>query len=970
MKKFYYLLIFVFISNFSFSQNEFITTWEVTNFDLNVFINVESNLYNYNYSVDFGDGVVINNLTDVYTHTYSSAGIYTIVVTGIYPYIRLSSSKLKSVEQWGDNQWESMEFMFSNSTNMILNANDTPNLSQVTNMTAMFNNCSSFNQSIDNWDVSNVTNMSNMFSNCSSFNQSINNWDVSNVTDMSNMFSYCHSFNQPLNNWDVSSVNEMGSMFANASLFNQSIDVWDVSNVTDMNSMFIICPIFNQPLNSWNVSNVTNMVGMFAGASSFNQSIDNWDVSNVINMDSMFSNCTLFNQPLNSWNVSNVTNMSSMFISSTEFNQALNNWDVSNVIDMSSMFFEALSFNQELDNWDVSNVTNMNSMFKGCNLFNQPLNNWNVSSVTGMESLFSGCNVFNQPLNNWDVSNTNTMNLMFANCNLFNQPLNNWDVSNTYGLVGMFNEASSFNQDLSSWVFYNGSNNLNLYFFISYTNLSTSNYESLLLSLASSGITNEIIGVHQLEYCNIAARDYLISQGWIFDGDNLSTDCNSVIGTFYFDLDANGCSNTDIEVSNVFIKAENISGFSTSINVLNADYILPVNSGSHTVSLLNLPTYFTASPLLTTVDFSTTSTEQVDFCLTKNQTAEDLNITLVTLEDARPGFTATYKLVVENVGTEIMNAVTASFMFDDTMQSFISANPNAASTTANSLNFNLGTINPFQTAEVLITMQTFTPPTVNGDDILNFTASVLPNATDFTPNDNTYDLQQIVVNAYDPNDKRVMQGDEISISEAGEYLDYIIRFQNTGSANATFVRIEEELDTELDWSTLKIISASHPYEVKVANGNDVEFFFDNINLPFEAVDPAGSNGYIAYKIKPKSTVQIGDVMSGDASIYFDYNLPIITNVASTTIVSNLSVEEFSLESLISIYPNPVQNELYLNVKKGVTVNTLKIYDLQGHVLIETKAKTNIINTDKLASGIYMLTVNTNQGTLSKKIIKK
>ena len=202
-----------------------------------------------------------------------------------------------------------------------------------------------------------------------------------------------------------------------------------------------------------------------------------------------------------------------------------------------------------------------------------------------------------------------------------------------------------------------------------------------------------------------------------------------------------------------------------------------------------------------------------------------------------------------------------------------------------------------------------------------------------------------------------------------EFLHYIIRFQNTGSANATFVRIEEQLDQELDWSTIKITSASHPYTVSIINGNDVEYYFDNINLPFEAADPAGSNGYIAYKIKPKSTVQVGDVMSGDASIYFDYNLPIITNVASTTVISNLSVEEFKLESLVSIYPNPVKNELFLNVKNGVTVNTVKIYDLQGHMLLETKAEANRINTDQLATGIYMLTINTNQGNLNKKIIK-
>ena len=38
------------------------------------------------------------------------------------------------------------------------------------------------------WNVSNVKNMSNMFQNAMKFNQSLNNWDVSNVIYMEDMF--------------------------------------------------------------------------------------------------------------------------------------------------------------------------------------------------------------------------------------------------------------------------------------------------------------------------------------------------------------------------------------------------------------------------------------------------------------------------------------------------------------------------------------------------------------------------------------------------------------------------------------------------------------------------------------------------------------------------------------------------------------------------------------------------------------
>ena len=44
---------------------------------------------------------------------------------------------------------------------------------------------------INDWDVSFITDMSSMFENCENFNQPLNNWNVSNVTDMSFMFSNC-----------------------------------------------------------------------------------------------------------------------------------------------------------------------------------------------------------------------------------------------------------------------------------------------------------------------------------------------------------------------------------------------------------------------------------------------------------------------------------------------------------------------------------------------------------------------------------------------------------------------------------------------------------------------------------------------------------------------------------------------------------------------------------------------------------
>src|SRR5699024_12443187 len=139
-----------------------------------------------------------------------------------------------------------------------------------------------------------------------------------------------------------------------------------------------------------------------------------------------------------------------------------------------------------------------------------------------------------------------------------------------------------------------------------------------------------------------------------------------------------------------------------------------------------------------------------------------------------------------------------------------------------------------------------------------------------------------------------------------------IRLPNTGSANVTLVRSADVLDTELEWSTLKMVSVSHAYQVSRNITEEVEFLFNNINLPYEAIDEPNSKGYIAYKIKPKATVQIGDIISGNASIYFDYNPPVITNTVFTEVIENLRVNDFSFDNVLDIYTNPTND--YFKIK--------------------------------------------------------
>ena len=434
------------------ADSAFITTWETTGANEEITIPGTGA-----YDVAWGDGTFSNGTRNSVSHTYATAGTYTVSITGGLTSINLGGSssnaqKLQSIKQWGEIGWTTMQDSFYGASAMVYNATDAPDLSGVTNMTNMFRGAAAFDGNVSGWDVSGVTDMYAMFAYASSFNRDLNDWNVSQVTDIGGMFFNAVDFNQPLSDWNVSGVTRMSDMFGSAHSFNQPLSDWDVSQVTDMNGMFRDAAAFNGDVSSWNVSKVTGMHSMFRDAAVFNGDLSGWDVSNVTGMSGMFWNAAAFNGDVSSWNVSKVTNMNSMFNGAAAFNQSLSSWDVSKVMaGMNHMFYGAAAFNGNLSSWDVSRVTDMNGMFRGATSFNGNLSSWDVSRVTDMNRMFASAPAFNGNVSSWDVSRVTDMNGMFASAPAFNGNVSSWDVSQVTDMGGMFSRAASFNGNVSSW---------------------------------------------------------------------------------------------------------------------------------------------------------------------------------------------------------------------------------------------------------------------------------------------------------------------------------------------------------------------------------------------------------------------------------------------------------------------------------------------------------------------------------------
>ena len=157
--------------------------------------------------------------------------------------------------------------------------------------------------------------------------------------------------------------------------------------------------------------------------------------------------------------------------------------------------------------------------------------------------------------------------------------------------------------------------------------------------------------------------------------------------------------------------------------------------------------------------------------------------------------------------------------------------------------------------------------------------------------------------------------------------------------------------------------------------NSLTWNFENIQLPGTLQNPSASNGYITFKIKPKTGYAVGDIIPNTAAIYFDYNPAIITNTFQTEFTQLLGTTEFENVNFV-FYPNPASDLVTVSLKNNVdSIAKIVVYDVLGKTIAmvnptnETASQT--IDLTAVETGIYLIevTTNTNMKVIKKLIVK-
>ena len=439
-------------------------------------------------------------------------------------------------------------------------------------------------------------------------------------------------------------------------------------------------------------------------------------------------------------------------------------------------------------------------------------------------------------------------------------------------------------------------------------------------------------------------------------------------GTVFRDDDGNGVQDAgEPPLANVTI-GESPDGYMTGTDSL-GHYALTLPVGAHTISITDpvIPFVQQQLPAEHTVALNTAFdvVNGLDFAVQPDTVVPDLDI-FAWNEAARPGFDQDVFIHIHNGGTTVQGVQVR--MAYDPLFAFVSADQSPTDTFPELVwEFDSMAFQHWNDLHATFNVPVNTPLGMS----FTHTCTILPFAEDVDTLNNIHTYTGEVVGSYDPNDKQVfpavLHPDSVA---AGSRVDYLIRFQNTGTLYAERVLITDTLSTDLQVSTFRFESSSHPCEWFIRDGA-VHFVFNEIFLPDSTTDEPGSHGHVRFSIVPVTSLPAGWTVPNEANIYFDFNEPVITEpaVLSIELPTDVSMPA-ALET--QVYPVPTIAQVRLLHNGRWNGATAEVRDAQGRVHSTQRMGAGPADFDLsgLATGTYILHLSLGDSVVCYRLVKE
>ena len=474
-------------------------------------------------------------------------------------------------------------------------------------------------------------------------------------------------------------------------------------------------------------------------------------------------------------------------------------------------------------------------------------------------------------------------------------------------------------------------------------------------------LTGRIDLYNNSDACN--SKEGIISSG--------TCELFGINGRVIVDLDNNGCDSLDPTLPNYKIQSIVNEENSIYLPFVDDDYFIyvPKEATYNLIPIIRHAEKFTLSPDSIVLNALPENGYYQDFCCSIIEPFYDLSVNAIPVDRTRPGFESTYSICYANQGVEEVSG-NISFEFQGDLMDVVSTSAEPDLAFDNKLIWNYFDLKPFEQRCIEVVMELNTPmdePALEGGEILEFTTVGFPENDDPNQKNNVHKFEQEVVNSFDPNDKTCLTGNRILEGEYQGFVDYMIRFENKGTAEAVNISVIDTVDTRVfDINSLEVLSASHDYETFIEN-DVVVFQFKGIDLPFQ---DETNDGYVIFRLQTINDLVIGDRLENTADIYFDFNFPIRTNTEVTEYASRVSVNE-EVAYHLNLYPNPTDGMLF--IESDLSANfSYSIVDLLGREIKQgytnDSGLTNSISLEGLDSGMFLINLNYDTGEQESQLI--
>ncbi|MBK9176958.1 MAG: T9SS type A sorting domain-containing protein [Flavobacteriales bacterium] len=333
---------------------------------------------------------------------------------------------------------------------------------------------------------------------------------------------------------------------------------------------------------------------------------------------------------------------------------------------------------------------------------------------------------------------------------------------------------------------------------------------------------------------------------------------------------------------------------------------------------------------------------------------------------ARPGFVLQYSIQQSNLTPATTGATSTVFTFDPAF-TYISANPAPSLVSGTTVTWNQGALGAFGQRSIHVQLQV--PPDLGLiGNVIGASVSLSTANTDAVVANNSASTSVTVTASFDPNDKTALTSSQWSNDlyyiDVDNWIDYTIRFQNTGTDTAFNVIITDTLPTTLDPATIQWGAASHSCMRSLIGQGIVKFIFPNILLPDSNVNEPASHGFVAFRIQPKLPLIPATEIENTANIFFDYNPPVITEPSVLVAEFSTGIAETAVRDL-TLSPVPASDVLRVNSVVGLS--SLRVISADGREVLAQSARGTSADVDasSLKSGAYVLIAELQNGTAAR-----